>query len=43
MILEMYLTNQTIKKVAHFDFKKEKGYALSKGKPVRYHNLNNGF
>ena len=24
MILEIYLTNQTIKKVAHFDFKKKK-------------------
>ena len=28
----MYLTNQTIKKVAHFDLKKEKKYAFSKGK-----------
>ena len=45
MILEIYLTNQTIKKVAHFDFKKKKkGYALSKGKgPVWYHNLNKSF
>ena len=34
MLLEMYLTNQTIKKVTHLDFKKEKRYLLSKGKGV---------
>ena len=31
----MYLTNQTVKKVVHFDFKKEKGCALSIGKDFK--------